>query len=143
MTARFPTPDTYNPGFDVLIFSRDKSFLEHHRASLLSIGFVPITATTLEASLAVIRMTVIDLVIADEEAGVAETLRILERAGDGWCKIPVLVVGQGFDAESQRLALETGAAGYLNHPAFQDDVLRALHPNRDRTRTSLWGPRQN
>lgn len=143
MTARFPVPNTYNPGFDVLIFSGTKPFIDHHRTILLSVGFVPITANTLEAALAILRMTVIDLVIVDEATGVSETLKILESAGDGWRKIPVLVVSQGFDAKLQRLAMELGAAGYLDHPAFQDDVVRALLPNRDHAGTSLWGPQQN
>lgn len=142
-TPRFPIPNAYNPGFDVLIFSRDTSFVDHHRTILLSVGFVPIPAATLEEALAILRMTVIDLVIVDEETGVPETVRILERAKDGWRSIPVLVVSQGYDAELQRLAMEMGAAGYLDHPAFQDDVVRALLPNRDHTGASLWGPQEN
>jgi DNA-binding response OmpR family regulator len=142
-TTIFPIPNAYNHGFAVLIFSSDKSFVDHHRTILLSIGFVSITVAELEEALAILRLTAIDLVIVDRDAGVQETVQVLERARDGWCSIPVLVVSQVFDAELQRLAMELGAAGYLDHPAFQDDVVRALLPNRSRTGTSMWGPQQN
>lgn len=142
-TPEFPIPDTFNPGFDVLIFSSDKEFVNHHRSILLSVGFVPLTAPTLEDALAILMTTVIDLVIVDDGAGLTETTQILERAREGWRGIPVLVVSKGIDAELQRLAAKLGAAGYLDHPAFQDDVVRALLPNRSRTATRLWGPQQN
>jgi hypothetical protein len=68
-TPSFFTSDEYLPGTDVLIFSNKGKFIENHLKILLSIGFVPITATTLEAAVALLRMTVIELAIVDEETG--------------------------------------------------------------------------
>lgn len=131
------------PGSYILVFSSDKGFIGHHRAILLSIGFAPIAVTTLEAALAVLRTMAIELAIVDEEAGALETKRILQRARDGRQDVPVLVISQNSDTELRRQALELGAAGYLDRPAFQDDVVRALLAHCARSGNPLWGPHQN
>lgn len=136
-------PESYVPGTDVLILSSDREFINHHRAILLSIGFVPITATTLEAALAVLRMIVIELVIVDEEAGTPESQSILIQARNNGQRVPVLVVSQRFDPQSRREALELGAAAYLDRPAFQDDVVQALLAHCTRRGNTLWGPQHN
>ncbi len=142
-TPKPPIPDAYWPGLDVLIFSNDKEFIDHHRAILLSIGFAPITATTLEAALAILGVMAIELVIVDEQAGALETLRILKQAGDVGQSVPVLVVSQSSDTELRRQALELGAECYLDRPAFQDDVVRVLLAHCTRGGSPLWGPQQN
>ena len=142
-TQKSRIPDTQMPGSNVLILSSDRGFIDHHRAILVSIGFTPITAPTLEAALAVLRLMVIELVIVDEETGPLGTQRILKRAGDGEQNVPVLVVGRGSDGELQRQARELGAVGYLDRPAFQDDVVRALLAHCARWGNALWEPHQN
>lgn len=130
----------YLPGIDVMIYSCNGSFIDHHRAILLSIGFAPITVTNLEAALAILRVMAVELVIVDAETGPQETRKIVDQAkGDGR-HVPVLVVGRKSDGESRRQALKLGAADYLDHPALQDDVVQAILPDRPRERKSSWGP---
>ncbi len=142
-TQNYLAPDMYEIGSSVLIFSGDRGFIDHHRAILLSIGFVPITMNTLEAALAVLQVMVIELVIVDEGTGVLETQRILKRAGDDGQNVPVLVISAGADAELQPQAFELGSVFYLNRPAFQDDVVRVLLAHCDRCGHPLWDPQQN
>lgn len=131
---------TYIPGIDVMVSSHDPEFIEHHRAILLSIGFAPITATNLDAALAILRVMAVELVIVDAETGPQETRKIVEQAKGDVRPVPVLVVGRNADEESRRQALSLGAADYLDHPAMQDDVVQAILPDRPRTRNSSWGP---
>lgn len=133
----------YLPGIDVMVYSNDAGFIDHHRAILLSIGFAPITATSVEMALAILRLMAIELVIVDGETGVPETRRIVKQARREGRHVPVVVVGRKSDEESRRQALELGAVDYLDHPAMQDDVVRAILPDRPLTRDSLWGPQQN
>lgn len=139
--SKFSVQEQYLPGLDVLVFSNDLGFISHHRSILLSIGFVPIVATTLKATLAVLRSQTIELVIVDEEAGPQETQRILKQARDNSPKVPVLVVSSSSQAELRRQALDLGAAGYLDRSAFQDDVVQALLPDRPQ-RDSSRGPQR-
>lgn len=142
-TPESPNRNAYLPGSNVLVFSNDKGFIDHHRSILLSIGFVPITATTLDAALTVLRIMVIELVIVDEQAGTYETLRALKQGGDGGESVPVLFVSQSSDAASQCQAPDLGSAGYLDRPAFQDDVVRVLLAHCNRGGNPLWGPQKN
>ncbi len=142
-TQNYLTSDTHEIGSSVLIFSSDKGFIDHHRTILLSIGFVPITVNTLEAAVAILRMLVIELVIVDEDADVLETQGILKRAADEGQNVPVLVVSTGADAELPLQAIKLGSAFYLNRPAFQDDVVRALLAHCDRCGHPFWEPQQN
>lgn len=143
MTTKSIYPETYIPGSDVLILSSNREFIKHHREILRSIGFVPITATSLEAALAVLRMVVIELVIVDEEGGLLATQEILKRARENRRSVPVLVVDRNSDAELRRQALKLGAAGYVDRPAFQDDVVGALLAHFARRRNPLWAPQPN
>jgi ActR/RegA family two-component response regulator len=142
-TQNFFTPDTNEIGSTVLIFSSDGSFIDHHRAILLSIGFVPITVHTLEAALAILRVMAPELAIVDEGVGAVDIQRILKRAAENGQNVPVLIVGSGADAELGIQAIEVGSASYLNRPAFQDDVVRALLAHCDHCGHPLWGPEQN
>jgi len=139
---KFSVEEQYLPGLDVLVFSNDLGFITHHGSILLSIGFVPIVATTLKATLATLRSKAIELVIVDEEAGVQETQRILKQARENSPKVPVLVVSSSSHAESRRQAVDLGAAGYLDRSALQDDVVQALLPDRPRRRESSRGPQR-
>jgi two-component system response regulator RegA len=142
-TQNYLTADTCELGSNVLIFSGDKSFIDHHRAILLSIGFVPITVQTLEAALAILRVMAPELAIVDECVGAVDIQKILKRARDYGKNVPVLIVGSGADAELGIQAIELGSASYLNRPAFQDDVVRALLTHCDHCGHPLWGPEQN
>lgn len=135
--------DSQMPGAEVLILSNNRAFIKHHRAILLSIGFVPITVNALEAALAIMHLIVIELVIVDEEAGPLEAQKVLKRARDDGRDVPVLVVSQSPNAELQHQAMELGAVGYLDRPAFQDDVVRALLVHCSRRNNRLWGAQQN
>ena len=142
-TQNYFTPDTNEIGSNVLVFSSDGSFIDHHRAIVLSIGFVPITVHTLEAALAILRVMAIELAILDEGAGALDVQRIMKRATDNGQNVPVLIVGSGADADLGIQAIELGSASYLNRPAFQDDVVRALLAHCDRCGHPLWAPEQN
>ncbi len=119
-------------GCPVLIFSSDEDFVDHHRRTLLSLGFVPITAATAEAALAVLRLSVIALVVVDEDEGLCASREILRRAREIQQHAPVLVVGQSADPESRHQALTLGAAEYLEHPVLRDDVVQAFFPHGSR-----------
>lgn len=141
-SPKFLFPNVNAPGFDILIVSDDRAFIDHHRAILLSIGFVPIAASTVEAALTVLGMRIIELVIVDEAGRIEETQRFLKQVqNDG--QAPVLVVSPNFDPELRRQALALGAAEYLDRPAFQDDVVRVLLDFCSRRKISAWGPQQN
>lgn len=138
----FSIQEQYLPGLDCLVFSNDLGFISHHRSILLSIGFDPIVATTLKASLGVLRSKAIELVIVDEEAGTQETQRILKQARDSSPKVPVLVVSSSSCEQLRRQALDLGAAGYLDRSALQDDVVQALLPDRPLRKDSSQGPQR-
>ena len=139
--SHFSDPQTL--GSDVLIFSSDKGFINHHREILASIGFVPITATTVEAAIAVMGLMAVELVIVDEQDWGIDTRKILSQARSNGQSVPILVVSRQPDAEVRRQALDLGAAGYLDRPAFQDDVVRALLAHCARGKNPLWGAQQN
>lgn len=130
ITRKSSIPELGTPGYDVLIVSQDKGFIDHHRGILMSIGFLPITVPAFEAALAVLHTMVIEMVIVDEGTAVLETQKFLKQAREDRQKVPVLVVSQKCEAKLRRQALELGAAGYLDHPAFQDDVVLAILPDR-------------
>lgn len=138
-----PLPESYIPGSDVLIFSSNPEFVEHHREILLSIGLVPVMAPTLGTALAILRLMLIELVIVDGEAGAGETQSILKLAREDRPSVPVLVVDQSSDPEWGSAVLGMGAADYLGRPAFQDDVVRALLAHCARLGNRLWEPRPN
>jgi DNA-binding response OmpR family regulator len=140
---RFFTSDEHLPDTEVLIFSSNAKFIDNHFNMLLSLGFVPITVTTLEAAVVILRMTVIELVIVDEETGVPETQSLLGWVRDNRQGVPVLVVSQRSNDVLRHQALELGAAGYLDRPVFQDDVVQAILAHCARGGNPLWGPQFN
>ena len=118
------------PGCAVLIFSPDRSFIEHYCGMFMSLGFKPVIATTVEAAVALLRLLVVALVVVDEESGKIESGQILRRSRDMQYHAPVLVFGGRSDPDFRCQALALGAADYLDHPAFPGDIIHALLPSR-------------
>ena len=113
-------------GCPVLIVSTDREFVSHYRGMLVPLGIQPITATTSEAALAVLRLTVVAFVVVDQEIGTFDTRRILQRARKTQLHAPILVITRQPDPYLRREALALGAAAYLNHPVLRDDIVYAL-----------------
>jgi ActR/RegA family two-component response regulator len=114
-------------GCVVLIFSKDRSFLDHYREIFVSLGFVPITATTAEAALAILRLMVVAFVVVDQSSGIPESRKILEHARDAQRHGLVLVIAREANPHFRCEALALGAVEYLIHPVVPDDFVHALH----------------
>lgn len=120
------------PGCVVLIFSNDRSFINHYCKMFVSLGFKRLTATAPEATILLLRLLVVTLVILDQESGVPEGCRILKRVRHLQYHAPVLVVGRTSYPNFRHEALSLGAADYLDHPAFPKDVIHAFLPGHTR-----------
>lgn len=114
-------------GCVVLVFSTDRDFLEHYRGVFLSLGFVPITAATVEAALAILRLMVVAFVVVDQSSGMEADRNILKRVQSAQPHALALVIAQQPDADFRREALALGAAEYLRHPADPKDFAHAFH----------------
>lgn len=114
-------------GCVVLVFSTDRDFLEHYRGVFLSLGFVPITAATVEAALAILRLMVVAFVVVDQSSGMEADRNILKRVQSAQPHALALVIAQQPDAHFRREALALGAAEYLHHPADPKDFAHAFH----------------
>src|SRR5690242_1289204 len=77
--SEFSTRTEGAEGCVVLVFSTDRDFLEHYRGVFLSLGFVPITAATVEAALAILRLMVVAFVVVDQSSGMEADRNILKR----------------------------------------------------------------
>lgn len=119
-------------GCAILIYSRDRAFLDYYRAMFLSLGLAPVTATTSEAALAILRLVIVAYVVLDEEAGHEGCRQVMHRACRTQRHAPVVVVSRKPDPDFQSQAMTMGAADYLNHPAFPDDFVHVLLPDRQR-----------
>jgi len=124
-------------GCAVLIFSGEQSFLEYYRGIFISMGFTTLTATTPEATLAILRLSVVAFVVVDQGGVVLESRRVLERARETQLYAPVLVISRKPDANSRREALALGAAGYLDHPALPGDIIHELIASDVRARRTV------
>lgn len=129
-------------GCDVLIFSANKGFSDHHRAVFMSMGFRPITVATPEPALAILRLMVVVFAVVDQGVELSDSRRILERAREAQQHTPVLVIAQNPHPNSRRAALARGAAGYLNHPALRGDIVHALVASEARERRPADGSQQ-
>jgi len=114
----------------VLIFSADRTFTKHYCGIFLSLGFTPVTATTTEAAIALLRLLVVTLVVVDEESGKSENGQILRRSRDMQYHAPVFVIGGTSNQDFRRQAMALGATDYLDHPASRGDIIHALLPRR-------------
>ncbi|HET9179068.1 MAG TPA: hypothetical protein VFQ24_11985 [Terriglobia bacterium] len=114
-------------GCVVLVFSTDRDFLEHYRGVFLSLGFVPITAATVEAALAILRLMVVAFVVVDQSSGIEADRNILKRVQSAQPHALALVIAEQPDPLFRREALALGAAEYLHHPADSKDFAHAFH----------------
>ncbi len=129
-------------GCDVLIFSGEPSFLEYYRGMFISMGLTPLTTSTPEATLAILRLAVVAFVVVDQGSEIFESRRVLERARETHQYAPVLVITRKPDANLRREALALGAAGYLDHPALPGDIVHELIASEARAERSVWGSQQ-
>lgn len=120
------TPESAE-GCVVLVYSTDRDFLEHYRGVFLSLGFVPITAATLEAAMAILRLMVIAFAVVDQSSGIEANRNILRRIQISQPHAVALVVAEESDPHFRREALALGAAEYLHHPADPKDFAHAFH----------------
>lgn len=117
------------PGCAVLIFNANRAFIEHYCGMFVPLGFKPVIATTVEAAVAFLRLLVVALVVVDEENGKVESEQVLQHSRNMQYHAPVLVIGGRSNPDFRSQALALGAANYLDHPAFRDDVIHALLPS--------------
>lgn len=129
-----PSPDRTDEAAEcfALIFSSNRDFFSYYREMFISLGFIPIIATTPEAAFAILRLTVVVFVIVDQDEGIFESRRVLDRARQTHQHAPILVVTHKADADSRREALAHGATGYLGHPALRGEIVHALFAGHGR-----------
>lgn len=113
-------------GCVALIFSGDRNFLKYYRELFKKLGFAPVTATTPEAALAILRFTIVAFVVVDQGGATFESRHVLERARQTQQHAPVLVITRKLDPHFRHEVLALGAADYLDHPALPDDIVHAL-----------------
>lgn len=114
-------------GCAALIVSGDQRFLDYYRNLIVSLGMTPVTAQSPDSALAILRMTSVALVIADQaqSSGCRRFLEGLRRVSK---RPAVLVVSPESNSFARLEALELGAAECVNHPAVRDDLVHALIP---------------
>lgn len=114
-------------GCVVLVFSTDRDFLEHYRGVFLSLGFVPITAATVEAAMAILRVMVVAFVVVDQSSGMEANRNVLKRVQHAQPRALALVIADALDPHFRYEALSLGAAEYLHHPVDPKDFAHAFH----------------
>jgi DNA-binding response OmpR family regulator len=131
-------PLTANSGEDfqgcpVLIFSNDRGVLDYYRRMFANLGFAPVTATTAEAAVALLRLMIVAFVIVDQGDEFYESRRVVERARQTQVNAPVLLISQNADPDFRHQALAIGATACLNHPVLPDDIVHALIASETQT----------
>ena len=108
-------------GCVVLVFSAERDFLDHYREVFLSLGLVPITATSVAAAIAILKLMVVAMVVIDQSSGTPAVRKILKRAHKVQPHALGFVIGQDpelrFGSEESLL----GPAKFLDHPAAPKD----------------------
>lgn len=117
------------PGFPVLIFSADRVFIEHYCGMFISLRFKPVVATTVGEAVVFLRLLVVAVVVVDGASGKIESGQILRHSRNMQYHAPVLVIGGGSNPDFRSEALALGAADYLDHPAFPEDIIHLLLPS--------------
>ncbi len=113
-------------GCAVLVYSSDRVFLDYYRTMVLSLGFTPVTATTPEAAVAILRLMIVASVVVDAE-GIGEGFRrVVRRAREAQQHAPVVAVSRKLDADFRHQVKAMGAADCLKHPALRDDMVHVL-----------------
>ncbi len=113
-------------GCVALIFSSDRDFLDYYRGMFIKLGFTPVTTTTPEEALAILRLAIVGLVIVDQGKKIFESQHVLERARETQQHAPVFVITRERDQNYRHEVLAMGAAACLDHPALPDDIAHAL-----------------
>lgn len=124
-------------GSAVLIYSGDRAFLDYYRSMFLSLGLTPVTATTSEAAVAILRLVIVAYVVVDAEGGLERCRQVMRRAYETQHHAPVLVVSQKDDPDFRHKAMTMGATDCLEHPAPPDHMLHALLPSHAFAKTPL------
>lgn len=128
LTASTETQVADYRGCVVLIFSSDRLFLDYYRTMFLSLGFSPVTATTLQAAKGVLRLAIIVYMVVDLGEGIQTSREIIHYARETQCHAPVVVMGRKPHQDSHPVATDLGATDYLEHPALLDEMVQALLP---------------
>ncbi|HET7213387.1 MAG TPA: response regulator [Terriglobia bacterium] len=124
-------------GSAVLIYSGDRTFLDYYRSMFLSLGLTPVTATTSEAAVAILRLVIVAYVVVDAEDGLEQCRQVMRRARETQHHAPVLAISQKDDSEFRHKAMTMGAADCLEHPAPPDHMLHSLLSGHALAKTTL------
>lgn len=127
-TELHETDDANYKGCAVLIYSGDREFLDYYRTMFLSLGLSPVTATTVEAAVAILRLVIVAYLVVDAEGRLEEHRQVMERARKTQHHAPILVISRKHDPGFQHQVMTMGAADCLEHPALTEDMLHALLP---------------
>lgn len=124
-------------GCAVLIYSGDRAFLDYYRSMFMSLSLTPVTATTSEAAMAILRLVIVAYVVVDAEGGIEPCRQVVRRARETQPHAPVLAVSQKHDPGFRHQVIRMGAADCLEHPALPDNMLHALLPGHALAKTPL------
>lgn len=113
-------------GCAILICSTDRKFLDDYRTLALSLGLTPVTATSPEAAVAILRVMIVAYVLLDAQDGLEACRQVMHDARETQHEAPVLVVSGKSNPNFRDQAASMGAADYLEQPDFPDDVIQAL-----------------
>ena len=127
-------------GCAVLIYTGDRSFLNYYRAMFLSLGFTPITATTPEAAVAILRLMIVAFVLVDAEDGLEGCRHLMHRARETQPHAPVVVVSRKPDPDFRHQAKTMGATDCLEHPVLADNMAHALLPGHAYAKLPVHSP---
>lgn len=110
----------------VLIYSSDDDFLNYYRSMFVSLGLTPITETTAEAALGMLRLTVVEFVVLDQDEERQGYEQVIRHAREAEYHPTVVGVSRKHHQNSHPEASGLEAAEHLGHPAPQEDLLDAL-----------------
>lgn len=114
----------------VLLYSSDTDFLDYYRRMFVSLGLTPLAATTPEAAMGMLRLTVVAFVVVDQDEGSKGCRQVIRHAQEAEYKSTVVVVSRNHLRNSHPEATGLEPAEHLDHPAPADDMLHALLPER-------------
>lgn len=124
-------------GCVVLIFSSDRMFLDYYRTMFLSLGFSPVTATTLQAARGILRLAIIVYMVVDLDEGLQTSREIIRYARETQSHASVVVINRRSDENLQPDRADLGATDYLEHPALLDEMVQALLPQHASAQQSV------
>ena len=123
-------------GCAVLVYSEDREFLEYYRTMFLSLGLAPVTATTPEAAMAILRLVIVAYVVVDAGSGIEVCRQVVHRARETQHHAPVVVVSRKTDPDFRHQAMTMGAADCIEHPLLRDSLVHALLPGHAFVKTT-------